>query len=62
MDYKSAGVDIEAGYASVELIKKHIKETMRPEVLGGIGGFPVRFLWGVSKIWKSLRLYQGQME
>ena len=39
MDYKSAGVDIEAGYASVELMKKHVKETMRPEVLGGIGGF-----------------------
>lgn len=39
MDYKNAGVDIEAGYRSVELMKKHIKETMRPEVLGGIGGF-----------------------
>ena len=38
MDYKNAGVDIEAGYQSVELIKKHIKGTMRPEVLGGIGG------------------------
>ena len=39
MDYKNAGVDIEAGYKSVELMKKHIKTTMRPEVLGGIGGF-----------------------
>ncbi len=39
MDYKSAGVDIEAGYTSVELIKKHVKETMRPEVMGGLGGF-----------------------
>ncbi|MDO5418248.1 MAG: phosphoribosylformylglycinamidine cyclo-ligase [Lachnospiraceae bacterium] len=39
MDYKNAGVDIEAGYKSVELMKKHVKETMRPEVLGGIGGF-----------------------
>ena len=38
MDYKNAGVDIEAGYKSVELMKKHIKTTMRPEVLGGIGG------------------------
>ena len=36
MDYKSAGVDIEAGYQSVELLKKHVKETMRPEVLGGL--------------------------
>ena len=36
MDYKKAGVDIEAGYKSVELMKKHIAKTMRPEVLGGI--------------------------
>ncbi len=43
MDYKSAGVDIEAGYKSVELMKKHVKETMRPEVLGGIGGFAGAF-------------------
>ena len=39
MDYKNAGVDIEAGYKSVELMKQHIAKTMRPEVLGGIGGF-----------------------
>ena len=38
MDYKNAGVDIEAGYKSVELMKEHIKRTMRPEVLTGIGG------------------------
>lgn len=43
MDYKNAGVDIEAGYESVELMKKYVKETMRPEVLGGLGGFPVAF-------------------
>ncbi len=43
MDYKTAGVDIEAGYKSVELMKKHVKETMRPEVLGGIGGFAGAF-------------------
>ena len=43
MDYKSAGVDIEAGYKSVELIKKHVAATMRPEVLGGIGGFSGAF-------------------
>ena len=35
MDYKNAGVDIEAGYKSVELMKEHVKRTMRPEVLGG---------------------------
>lgn len=43
MDYKSSGVDIEAGYKSVELMKASIKETMRPEVLGGIGGFAGAF-------------------
>ena len=43
MDYKKAGVDIEAGYKSVELIKDSIKETVRPEVLGGIGGFAGAF-------------------
>ena len=43
MDYKKAGVDIEAGYRSVELMKKHVKETMRPEVLGGLGGFSGAF-------------------
>lgn len=43
MDYKKAGVDIEAGYKSVELMKKHVKQTMRPEVLGGLGGFAGAF-------------------
>ena len=43
MDCKKAGVDIEAGYRSVELMKKHVKETMRPEVLGGLGGFAGAF-------------------
>lgn len=43
MDYKKAGVDIEAGYKSVELMKKHVKETLRPEVMGGLGGFSGAF-------------------
>ncbi|SHJ21846.1 phosphoribosylformylglycinamidine cyclo-ligase [Parasporobacterium paucivorans] len=43
MDYKMAGVDIKAGYQSVELIKKHIEATRRPEVLSGIGGFAGAF-------------------
>lgn len=43
MDYKNAGVDIEAGYESVELMKKFVKTTMRPEVLGGLGGFSGAF-------------------
>ena len=48
MDYKTSGVDIEAGYKSVELMKKHVKQTMRPEVLGGLGGFAGAF--DLSKI------------
>ena len=43
MDYKKAGVDIEAGYKSVELMKEHVKKTMRAEVLGGLGGFSGAF-------------------
>ena len=43
MNYKNAGVDIEAGYKSVELMKKYVKETLRPEVLGGLGGFSGAF-------------------
>ena len=48
MDYKSAGVDIEAGYKAVELMKEHVKSTMRAEVLGGLGGFSGAF--SLSKI------------
>ena len=43
MDYKHAGVDIEAGYKSVELMKVHVKKTLRPEVLTGLGGFSGAF-------------------
>lgn len=43
MDYKKAGVDIEAGYRSVELMKEYVKGTMRPEVIGGLGGFSGAF-------------------
>ncbi len=48
MDYKTAGVDIEAGYKSVELMKQFVKGTMREEVLGGLGGFSGAF--SLSKI------------
>lgn len=48
MDYKKSGVDIEAGYKSVELMKEHVKKTFRPEVLGGLGGFAGAF--DLSKI------------
>ncbi len=51
MDYKKAGVDIEAGYRSVELMKEYVKETMRPEVLGGLGGFSGAFsLAGIKEM------------
>ena len=43
MDYKTSGVDIEAGYKSVELMKEHVKKTMCEEVLGGLGGFSGAF-------------------
>ena len=54
MDYKSAGVDIEAGYRSVELMKKHVKETMRKEVLTGLGDFQEPFPWTALRIWSIL--------
>ena len=43
MDYKDSGVDIEAGYKAVELMKKHVAKTQRPEVMGGLGGFAGAF-------------------
>ena len=59
MDYKKAGVDIEAGYKSVELMKKHVKETMRPEVLGGIGGFSGAFSMDAFKNMEHPTLVSG---
>ena len=43
LSYRDAGVDIEAGDALVDRIKPMAKRTMRPEVLGGIGGFGALF-------------------
>ena len=59
MDYKNAGVDIEAGYKSVELIKQHIAKTMRPEVLGGIGGFSGAFSMSSFKDMEEPTLVSG---
>ncbi|MCI8966145.1 MAG: phosphoribosylformylglycinamidine cyclo-ligase [Lachnospiraceae bacterium] len=59
MDYKNAGVDIEAGYQSVELMKKYVKETMRPEVLGGIGGFSGAFSMEAFKNMEKPTLVSG---
>ncbi len=59
MDYKTAGVDIEAGYRSVELMKKYVKETARPEVLGGIGGFSGAFSLAKMKDMEKPTLVSG---
>ena len=59
MDYKSAGVDIEAGYRSVELIKEHVGRTLRPEVLGGLGGFSGAFSLGKYKGMENPVLLSG---
>lgn len=59
MDYKKAGVDIEAGYRSVELMKKHVKETIRPEVLGGLGGFSGAFSLAAMKDMEKPTLVSG---
>lgn len=59
MDYKKAGVDIEAGYKSVELMKEHIKKTMRPEVLTNIGGFSGAFSMSAFKNMEKPTLVSG---
>ena len=59
MDYKKAGVDIEAGYKSVELMKEHIKGTMRPEVLTNIGGFSGAFSMEAFKNMEEPTLVSG---
>ena len=59
MDYKKAGVDIEAGYKAVELMKKHVQGTMRPEVLGGIGGFSGAFSMDAYKKMEHPTLVSG---
>ena len=59
MDYKTAGVDIEAGYQSVELMKKYVKKTVRPEVLGGLGGFSGAFSLAKMKDMEKPTLVSG---
>ena len=59
MDYKNSGVDIEAGYKSVELMKEHVKKTMRPEVLGGLGGFSGAFSLAKIKDMEEPTLVSG---
>ena len=59
MDYKKAGVDIEAGYKAVELMGKYVEETTRPEVLGGIGGFSGAFSMTAFKGMEEPTLLSG---
>ena len=59
MDYKNAGVDIEAGYKSVELMKQYVQGTMRSEVLGGIGGFSGAFSAAALKNMEEPTLLSG---
>ncbi|MCI9492334.1 MAG: phosphoribosylformylglycinamidine cyclo-ligase [Lachnospiraceae bacterium] len=59
MDYKNSGVDIEAGYKSVELMKKHVQQTMRPEVLTGLGGFSGAFSMEKFKTMENPTLVSG---
>lgn len=59
MDYKNAGVDIEAGYKSVELMKEHVKKTVRPEMLGGLGGFSGAFSMKAFKDMENPTLVSG---
>lgn len=59
MDYKNSGVDIEAGYKSVELMKKHVQGTMRPEVLTGLGGFSGAFSMEAFKNMEKPTLVSG---
>ncbi len=59
MDYKNSGVDIEAGYKSVELMKKHVKETMRSEVLTNLGGFSGAFSMKAIKDMENPVLLSG---
>ena len=59
MDYKKSGVDIEAGYKSVELMKKFVQGTMRPEVLGGLGGFSGAFSLNSFKDMEEPTLLSG---
>ena len=59
MDYKNSGVDIEAGYESVRLMKEHVMKTMRPEVLTDIGGFSGAFSMNSFKNMEEPTLVSG---
>ena len=58
LTYRDAGVDIDAGEALVERIKPHVKRSLRPEVLAGVGGFGARVELPLSR-WKQPVLVSG---
>ena len=58
MDYKKAGVDIEAGYKSVELMKEHVAKTMRPEVLTNLWIFRCVFYGKVQRHGKAYTCFR----
>lgn len=59
MDYKNAGVDIEAGYKAVQLMKEHVASTMRSEVMTDIGGFSGAFSMDAFKNMEHPTLVSG---
>ena len=59
VEYKNAGVDVVAGYKAVALMKEHVKGTMRPEVLGGLGGFSGAFSMAAIKDMENPVLLSG---
>lgn len=58
LTYRDAGVDIDAGEALVERIKPHVKRSLRPEVLAGVGGFGALVELPLSR-WKQPVLVSG---
>ncbi len=59
MDYKNSGVDIEAGYESVELMKELVKSTMRGRGYGSLGGFSGAFSMSKFKDMEEPTLVSG---
>lgn len=59
LDYRSSGVDVEAGYESVRLIGDAVRSTYRPEVIGGLGGFSGAFDMGMLSGMKEPVLLSG---
>ena len=59
LDYKEAGVDIHAGYEAVKRMKKHVRSTLTPEVIGDLGGFGGLFSIEMAKTMEKPVLVAG---